>query len=52
LRRQGLLGGVWTLNPKETISPGQIEEIDRIYRAYPHLNDDEFVLKNKDKWLE
>lgn len=49
LRRQGLLKGIWCLNPKETLSPGQKEEIDRIYRDYPELNDDAFVanfLKN------
>ncbi len=43
LRRQGLLEGVWCLDEHETLSPGQVEEIDRVYRAYPHLNDDEFV---------
>jgi hypothetical protein len=40
LRRQGLLEGIWCLNVNETLSPGQSEEIDRVYRAYPHLNDD------------
>jgi hypothetical protein len=34
LRRQGLLAGRWCLNPKEELSPGQMEEIDRIYRDY------------------
>jgi dihydrodipicolinate synthase/N-acetylneuraminate lyase len=43
LRRQGLLEGRWCLNPKEELSPGQLEEIDRLYASYPHLNDDEFV---------
>jgi len=43
LRRQGLLEGRWCLNPKEELSPGQMEEIDRIYASYPHLNDDAFV---------
>ena len=43
LRRQGLLQGRWCLDPHEDLSPGQMEEIDRIYAAYPHLNDDEFV---------
>lgn len=43
LRRQGLMEGIWCLNPEETLSPGQSEEIDRVYRLYPHLNDDEFV---------
>jgi hypothetical protein len=26
-------------------------EIDRIYAAYPHLNDDAFVRANLEKWL-
>ncbi len=51
LRRQGLLAGRWCLNPDEDLSPGQADEIDRVYRAYPHLNDDEFVRENLDKWL-
>lgn len=52
LRRQGLLEGRWCLNPEEELSPGQMEEIDRVYREYPHLNDDEFVKQNLSKWLE
>jgi dihydrodipicolinate synthase/N-acetylneuraminate lyase len=51
LRRQGLLDGIWTLNENETLSPGQKEEIDRVYAAYPHLNDDAFVGENLSKWL-
>lgn len=51
LRRQGLLEGTWCLNPKETLSPGQSEEIDRVYRDYPHLNDDEFVKEHLEQWL-
>lgn len=51
LRRQGLLEGLWTLNKDEVLSIGQKEEIDRIYAAYPHLNDDAFVAENLDKWL-
>jgi len=51
LRRQGLLGGTWCLDLNEGLSPGQEEEIDRVYRAYPHLNDDEFVAEHRDKWL-
>jgi len=39
LRRQGLLEGRWCLDPHEELSPGQSEEIDRIYRLYPHLTD-------------
>ena len=52
LRRQGLLEGVWLLNPSEGLSPGQKEEIDRVYKAYPDLNDDSFVRENLAKWLE
>ncbi|HKW34733.1 MAG TPA: hypothetical protein VJN92_17115 [Candidatus Acidoferrum sp.] len=52
LRRQGLLEGVWCLDPNETISPGQKESIDRVYRAYPELNDDEFVREGRDTWLK
>lgn len=51
LRRQGLLEGIWTLNENEELSPGQKEEIDRVYAAYPHLNDDAFISENIDKWL-
>ncbi|HTW78084.1 MAG TPA: hypothetical protein VME23_00940 [Terracidiphilus sp.] len=51
LRRQGLLAGIWCLDPDETLGPGQKEEIDRAYAAYPHLNDDEFVSENLDDWL-
>src|SRR5215207_935777 len=43
LRRQGLLQGRWCLNPREELSPGQMEEINRLYENYPHLTDDEFV---------
>lgn len=51
LRRQGLLEGTWCLDPNEGLSPGQSEEIDRIYRSYPHLNDDTFVAEHRDEWL-
>jgi dihydrodipicolinate synthase/N-acetylneuraminate lyase len=37
LRRQGLLAGRWCLDPAEDLSPGQMEEIDRVMAAYPHL---------------
>ena len=52
LRRQGLLEGTWCLDPHESLSPGQFEEIDRVYRAYPHLNDDNFVSEHLDDWLK
>lgn len=43
LRRQGLLEGRWCLNPAEELSPGQMMEIDRVCKSYPHLTDDDFV---------
>lgn len=52
LRRQGLLEGRWCLDPHEDLSPGQMEEIDRVCRAYPHLTDDEFVRENLDRWMK
>jgi len=51
LCRQGLLEGRWCLDPQETLGPGQLAEIDRVYAAYPHLNDDEFVAQHRDAWL-
>ena len=51
LRRQGLLEGIWCLDPDEGLSPGQSEEIDRVYAGYPEMNDDDFVRENLDRWL-
>jgi dihydrodipicolinate synthase/N-acetylneuraminate lyase len=51
LRRQGLLEGRWCLDPHEELSAGQMEEIDRVCRAYPHLRDDAFVQEHLDDWL-
>ena len=41
--------GAW--DPREVLSPGQAEQIDRVHGAYPHLNDDAFVRDNLDRWL-
>jgi dihydrodipicolinate synthase/N-acetylneuraminate lyase len=51
LRRQGLLAGRWCLEPQADLSPGQAAAIDRIYRAYPQLNDDDFVAAQREQWL-
>ena len=51
LRRQGLLAGRWCLDPGEDLSPGQMDEIDRVLAGYPHLTDDEFVAENLPRWL-
>ena len=37
LRRQGLLPSTRCLDPHEVLSPGQLDEIDRVSAAYPHL---------------
>ncbi|GAB1511306.1 dihydrodipicolinate synthase family protein [Actinophytocola sp. KF-1] len=51
LRRQGLLEGIWCLDPDETLSPGQADELTRVSAAYPWLVDDEFVAEHRDAWL-
>ena len=51
LRRQGLLEGTWCLDPAEGLSPGQAQEIDRVYRGHPDLNDDDFVREHRLRWL-
>lgn len=51
LRRQGLLEGIWCLDPDETLSPGQANEIDRVCRDHPQLADDAFVAENLERWL-
>jgi dihydrodipicolinate synthase/N-acetylneuraminate lyase len=51
LRRQGLLEGTWCLDPNEKLSPGQAEEIDRVYSEHGELADDAFVKANLERWL-
>lgn len=51
LRRQGLLEGIWCLDPAEGLSPGQMQEIDRICRVHADLSDDAFVADHLQKWL-
>jgi dihydrodipicolinate synthase/N-acetylneuraminate lyase len=51
LCRQRLLAGRWCLDPREVLSPGQLEAIDRVHARYPHLRDDEFVAERIDGWL-
>jgi dihydrodipicolinate synthase/N-acetylneuraminate lyase len=52
LRRQGLIEGTWCLDPFEHVSPGQADEIERVCREHPGLNDDEFVREHLDEWLD
>ncbi len=51
LRRQGLLEGIWCLDPGEGLSPGQSSEIDRVLRQHSDLADDAFVKANLERWL-
>jgi hypothetical protein len=51
LRRQGLLEGIWCLDPAEGLGPGQAGEIDRVYRLHGDLSDDAFVKENLQRWL-
>jgi len=51
LRRQGLLHGIWCLDPAEGLSPGQMQAIDRVYKDHPDLHDDAFVRANLNRWL-
>jgi dihydrodipicolinate synthase/N-acetylneuraminate lyase len=44
LRRNGLLDGIWCLDPNETLSPGQGENITRVSRSYPELTDGSVTL--------
>lgn len=37
LRRQGRMSSILCLDENESLSPGQMEEIDRVCAAYPHL---------------
>ncbi len=51
LRRQGLLAGNWCLDPRQGLSAGQSQEIDRVWAIYPQLRDDAFVAANLEAWL-
>jgi hypothetical protein len=51
LRRQGLMQGIWCLDPAEGLSLGQMAEIDRVCREHADLSDDAFVAANLQKWL-
>jgi hypothetical protein len=51
LHRQGLMPGIWCLNPHEDLSPGQADELERVHTAYPEFTDDEFIRENLARWL-
>nr|WP_233415173.1 dihydrodipicolinate synthase family protein [Streptomyces sp. N35] len=52
LRQQGLLDGVWCLDPDESLSPGQREEIARVRDLYPWLGEEDgFIADRLARWL-
>jgi dihydrodipicolinate synthase/N-acetylneuraminate lyase len=51
LRTQGLMRGVWCLNPRESLSAGQRRAIARARMGHAELTDDEFVREHRDRWL-
>ncbi len=51
LVRQGLFAGRWCLDDRADLSEGQLDAIDRVHRAYPHLNDYDFVRSNLSEWF-
>jgi len=52
LRRQGLLEGIWCLDPAEGMGRGQSEALQRVERDYADLTDNAFVAANLARWLE
>lgn len=50
LRRQGLMKNIYCINPDEGLSEGQLDELDRVCKMYPHLSDDSFIKENIDMW--
>ena len=51
LRSQRLMRGVWCLDTRERLSPGQARAIGTARRMNPDLGDDEFVADRLDRWL-
>lgn len=52
LRRQGLLDGIWCLDPAEGLGRGQSQALDRVIADNPDLIDDAFIAANRDRWLD
>jgi len=52
LRRQGLLEGIWCLDPNGGLGPGQANEIDRVLAEHGDLGDDAFVRAHVERWLD
>jgi dihydrodipicolinate synthase/N-acetylneuraminate lyase len=52
LFRQGLMRFTHCLNPREILSSGQQQEIERVIKAYSWLTDDEFIAQHLHEWLQ
>lgn len=52
LRRQGLLEGIWCLDPAEGLGRGQSSALDRAIADNADLIDDAFIAANLDRWLD
>ncbi len=52
LRRQGLFQNRICLDKEEVLSEGQMEELDRVIAAYPHLVDDAFIREHLASWMQ
>lgn len=51
LQQQGLMPSLRCLDSHETLSKGQVEEIERVRRSYPALVDDDFINASCATWL-
>jgi dihydrodipicolinate synthetase family protein len=51
LHRQGLMQNTRCLSETEVLSQGQKEEIDRVCREHPDMNDDDFVRRHLRDWM-
>lgn len=52
LRQQGLMKYSHCLCEHEQLSPGQLDELNRVRKAYPWLIDDDFVKEHLEEWLD
>jgi hypothetical protein len=51
LRQQGVLRSARCLADADRLSPGQVEKIAAVRARYPDWLDEEFVARNRDRWL-
>ena len=51
LRREGLVPSARCLSDGERLSPGQAEEIDRVWRERSEWLDSAWIAENRERWL-